>query len=1313
MSYGGQQNQPWQRKGGFYQGGNNQSGMFMQQQHAASQSAFGHSAIFSQGGGGAPSVAYPQQRSTSLNPVAFQQPNTGGQTMTNSIGTVTKINNECGLINDEVFFYRNACKGAIPKLGDRVLFEASYSTTGQFKWNATLIQLMGGNMSHQTQQLPSLMGSGGGGRSGSGYNAVPPPNEYQLAQMQLQRHGSPRHSSPMRGERRNDRDRDRRERERNIRSRDSDDQLERDRKRRREDNERSRERTMSGMGRGHERDREHERERERARPEGKPDHALERRDREREREREKEREKEGERERERDRERGDRVKRSPHRPPAKGRRTRAIRRYMVQIPKNILAYNSADLQELRQRYSTLYIPSDFFHANILWPKVFTPENAFSLRRPCQFHIMHRIVDSPFEQNNDVLEPSDADYLYSAKVMLMACPPIADLYQKCFEDDDNDNEQNTVHPSRLISFLVGTRGRNEPMAIGGPWSPSLDGENPDKDPAVLIRTAIRTCKALTGIDLSQCTQWYRFVELHYHRQDHKKKDAPPRIETVVMYLPDVHSCMPNTAQWQELNQVYKNAVENVIARRSVAAKTATNNNATADLAEEASPNGEGDDAAADAANADDTATDDADKSMEAADNTANNENDAEATTVTSNGNDEAAAAAAADTTTEVITIEENDLPEATHYSKLDLKSMKVQDIRDELAARNLSSKGARNIVMARLAKALNTEKSEDKAGKKTAPKTEPAKAQPTPVKTVETSAKKAETKTAVVEQKEEENDKPKDEDNEEQEEWNDVIDVDMSDIVILDEYDSSKNPEETPKELNEKEKNQLIRRYKLPTKEHIIVHPNKTVKGGKFDCSMMSLSVLLDYGPEDTKERFFEVSIFAELFNEMLMRDFGFNIYKEMYLHKEENNETADGAKDKQEETANGGNKTDDAQTMEVDEESKVSADVKSNKEEGGGNGKSISERRASKRSIAADDAEGERKHKSAAVNGKEKEKEREHVSDKKMIVVKPQLLLSFIYFDTTHCGYVFEKDLEDLFSVLGLNLSRGQIRRVLGKLSIRQSFYYRKLTDKEESTEAPPKIEDADDIPSEELLKIAQGNCIYIPKENEFSGEENAIASNNDTNDNDGLVNYNGIVIHVGKLLEQIKRTEKNYGDLEKLYNDLRKQHTDLQRDHSKSTTKVKDLQSEIKSLTRKLSDADQDLFALNRKYRDQHSTLSLIYSRVAPYFSREKDKDHKSDSARDKDADKDKDKEKDKTKESTKSSKDKEKEKEKEKDKGKDKEKEKNKEKEKSKDSGKDVEKVNEAEDKNEVNKAETANEEKGTAEENEQEEEEEPMED
>lgn len=46
-----------------------------------------------------------------------------------------------------------------------------------------------------------------------------------------------------------------------------------------------------------------------------------------------------------------------------------------------------------------------------------------------------------------------------------------------------------------------------MAIGGPWSPSLDGADPTGDPSVLIKTAIRTCRALTGVDLTSCTHWY--------------------------------------------------------------------------------------------------------------------------------------------------------------------------------------------------------------------------------------------------------------------------------------------------------------------------------------------------------------------------------------------------------------------------------------------------------------------------------------------------------------------------------------------------------------------------------------------------------------------------------------------------------------------------------------------------------------------------------------------------------------------------------------------------------------------------------------
>lgn len=118
--------------------------------------------------------------------------------------------------------------------------------------------------------------------------------------------------------------------------------------------------------------------------------------------------------------------------------------------------------------------------------------------------IHSIQVNPNDGNADY-EPSDADYAYSAKVMLPCLLPMDELMSRCCPVDDQ--EQDFVHPARLIRFLVGHRGgKNETMAIGGPWSRSLDGNDPQSDPQVLIRTAIRTCRALTGIDLTPCTQW---------------------------------------------------------------------------------------------------------------------------------------------------------------------------------------------------------------------------------------------------------------------------------------------------------------------------------------------------------------------------------------------------------------------------------------------------------------------------------------------------------------------------------------------------------------------------------------------------------------------------------------------------------------------------------------------------------------------------------------------------------------------------------------------------------------------------------------
>jgi len=93
-------------------------------------------------------------------------------------------------------------------------------------------------------------------------------------------------------------------------------------------------------------------------------------------------------------------------------------------------------------------------------------------------------------------------------MLLTTSTLEEIYHSAcsLADDPDDVRDSFQHPTRLIQFLVGLRGKNEPMAIGGPWSPLLDGLNPGKDQQVLIKTAIRTTKALTGIDLSKCTQW---------------------------------------------------------------------------------------------------------------------------------------------------------------------------------------------------------------------------------------------------------------------------------------------------------------------------------------------------------------------------------------------------------------------------------------------------------------------------------------------------------------------------------------------------------------------------------------------------------------------------------------------------------------------------------------------------------------------------------------------------------------------------------------------------------------------------------------
>lgn len=76
-------------------------------------------------------------------------------------------------------------------------------------------------------------------------------------------------------------------------------------------------------------------------------------------------------------------------------------------------------------------------------------------------------------------------------------------------------------------------------------------------------------------------------------------------------------------------------------------------------------------------------------------------------------------------------------------------------------------------------------------------------------------------------------------------------------------------EEDRKKREEREAASWERRYALPEQPAILVHPSPTAKSGKFDCTVMSLSLLLDYRQEDNKEHSFEVSMTASPFICML------------------------------------------------------------------------------------------------------------------------------------------------------------------------------------------------------------------------------------------------------------------------------------------------------------------------------------------------------------------------------------------------------------------------------------------------------------
>ncbi|XP_051897205.1 cell division cycle and apoptosis regulator protein 1-like isoform X2 [Pristis pectinata] len=774
--------------------------------------------------------------------------------------------------------------------------------------------------------------------------------------------------------------------------------------------------------------------------------------------------------------------------------------YNVQYSRFCLNSSACDTIEVQRRYPCLNIPDTFFDSRLCWVNTFPLSEPLQLGQKCVYHVMEKGLE-PAEGQEMQQEPADADSTYSAKVILLSCPDLFDLYrQACtLAEAPKDATETPQHPTKQIKFLVGMKGQEEAVAIGGSWSPSLDGPDPDKDPRVLIKTAIRTTKFLTGIDLSACTQWFRFAEIRYLQPGELREGRllPARVETVVVFLPDVWHCLPTRLEWDALSLGY-----------------------TQQLTDR------------DQAEHKDTDRDETEEKME--------EQGEEA------------------------------LPTPTQWSSLDLKTMKVEDFRRELKARNMNWKGTKAQLVNRLEKEL-----EEEAAKEEIEKDESTVKEAATDKTPEKS--------------------PAEEQKQDAEE---------------------KQPEDTPVAPKEE------LRCPLPAEPAVIVRPNTSAMGGNFGCAVLSLSNLRSYRI-DSKGHSFEVLWLAELFSEMMQRDFGYAIYKALLAFPEKKPEEPEKPKaapasqeqepkdqemeqeEKAKEPKTEGEEVENTEEMKDVEEVKEPSDTLAKAtameedenweweltkpEEGEAKDKETKGKEAEADddnllqmddvlfledneedfgiSNTGDKKPNEKSTEAESASAKETEKD-----VTQMVSLRKDLLLAFVYFDRNLCNYLMEKDLELILSTLGLHITRAQIKQLLGKVCSQNMCLYRTLTDGWEGD--LEKLEDKSLVTEDMVL----GNQHLLPS------SASVTVSKPRTRSGDGsLVEHNGNMVNVGNLIQKLERDERNRSDMEIKLRTMETQLAEAMGKVSSNDTVNKSLTSKIEEMQKQACELEDRVKAAEK----------------------------------------------------------------------------------------------------------------------------------
>ncbi|CAB3409649.1 unnamed protein product [Caenorhabditis bovis] len=1046
---------------------------------------------------------------------AQQQAGATSKNQRTFVGVVTKMHDTYGFVDDDVFFQHSVIRGAHPRVGDKVMVEANYNPAMPFKWNAYRIQLL--NAASQAPPDPARpppqqqMGStrqaeqSRWGSDRNGRNESPPRSGNSSRRYSPPRRSPPRRSPPRRSS-------PKREIPRGRDSRDS----------RRSPPPR---RASPPATRRSSPPSRSDRKRERS-PTGSVVSSS--------------------------------VRRESASPPR--RRARIIPRYECRTQKPVILSDVVSGNILRTRYTKLYLPSDFVDLTYDWIKTVQLDFSLDINDPVRFHVFHKDVEYFGKEPLPDIEPEDADHRHQVRVMLISHNGKADVVKKAFcllADGSTDDHQEPQSIFKNLNFLVGVRGK-EIMGIGGSWSPSLDGSDPHS-PATLIKTAIRTTRALTGIDLTPVSQWFSMLQLRYYRSDKQ------RVDHVHLLFADTQHLVPDDAAWSAaelaIGEQYKQRLEVIDSMK---------------IEEEVEQ--------------DEPISEDEKPKIEEV-----NKQEAPVETAPS-GNDEAAKESIMETdnSNEVSMASENGDGEEdvnlnqsgpTNWTKLDPKSMKVAELRIELELRGLETKGIKTLLVQRLQTAIDAEKlsEKDNAANAAAAAVAPAAQdvemkEVSPVKQEVTDENPA---AFIAPPVEETRAKSEAEAKKEQK--------------IAE--DRKKKEEALEKEKKEK-REKLEKHFSLPKEKKILVFPSKTYKSGKFDCKTVSMSTLLDYRADDNKEYQFEISLFAEAFREMLERNAAFTIYETL---------------------VNCGDKDIEKKRREEAREKPVEEPAKE-----------ATEPAAAPTESAEKEENGEAPVAEKDEPKKENKKEEKPVVEKielKSLVANRTVYEAFSLYDANLCGYLLEKDIEEILYNGEFGISRGQIQKLAKKLSVRDKVNYRHLTDVLMDSDGNVRYTPggADDtVETEDLIR---GYGLALAKSVE-SGEKKQSESTT-TATSDGIVVINGNVVNVPQKLKQLKTAEQERDAAKTTINeqislidqlreakiDMEKKKKDIESIYMKTNKKLNEVTIQLKTYQDDQSDLKQALLDCKR-YANR---ICGVVEKAIPPKEKEKSNSEKSEKSTDK----------------------------------------------------------------------------------------------